>query len=673
MLKTVTLFKALFLGFTGVPNQNTRLLTLKNIVTRKLFVAGLCLLFALPYNAGAQLCAGSLGDPVVNQRFDGPVPAGSTIYKQGFDCPEPGEYFLTNFKFGCGDKTWQIVAGDHTRLITSTTTSNLMLINASSTFGTVFKQTVSGLCANITYQFSAFVANEMKDNACGGRPVLPNLTFTATSDRGDLLGTYNTDDIRVEGAINWRQFGFFFTMPPGVSSITLEITSQGLNGCGGVFAIDDITLKPCGTKVGVTLDGDTLFAKDVCQGYTNPFILKASYLGFNNPKTIWQNSIDKGLTWNDIEGANTDTYQVPKIDSGIVLYRIIVAEAANFNSPKCRVASNPVWIGVHTAPPHQAPISGSACFNKNFALPAIPGTLHYLWEGPGGYRSEDINAVVPSIQYSDTGYYTAKVITDFGCYTVDSVYVTVSPSATVTVTRKFDICAGQSVQMDASGGGSYKWTPAAGLSAYNIPNPTARPTDSAEYQVLITNEYGCKDSATVAINIYRKTVIDAGPDKYMLMGDTASLTASIKGTGLSYYWTPDMYLSDSRVLNPKINPPEDITYTLHVTSSAGCGSGIDEVKVFLYNGLYIPNAFTPNGDGVNDVFRVIPLENFKLTRLSIYNRWGKIVFNTSTPGAAWDGRYNGAPQPTGTYIYYVEMKPAKGNTITRKGSILLIR
>ena len=105
----------------------------------------------------------------------------------------------------------------------------------------------------------------------------------------------------------------------------------------------------------------------------------------------------------------------------------------------------------------------------------------------------------------------------------------------------------------------------------------------------------------------------------------------------------------------------------------GCGTAVDDVKVYVYNDVYIPNAFTPNGDGNNDVFRIIPLENYSLDRLIIYNRWGSIIFNTKTPGIGWDGTFNHLPQPMDTYVYYILLRSSKGKEIIKKGTVFLMR
>ncbi|HWB28656.1 MAG TPA: gliding motility-associated C-terminal domain-containing protein [Chitinophagaceae bacterium] len=637
----------------------------------------MCLLLHPCKQLHAQLCAGSLGDTAISETFDkNSLPPNYNSYKEVYDCPGPGEFVLTNFIFGCGNKTWPPTAGDHTRLVSHNAHSNEMLLNAAGKPGIIYQRTADGFCGDITYQFSAFVTNMMWPRACGGQPVLPNLTFSVTDASGAINATYSTGDIKIDSiGVDWKQYGLFFTTPDSPTPVTFKITSNAIGGCGAAFAIDDITVRPCGTRVSVTLDDDTVSAVDVCEGFTNPLLLKASYLGFTNPKTTWQNSLDSGQTWQDIAGAVTTTYKAPRTKPGTaVMYRIIVAEAVNFNSPKCRIASNPVWIGVHSASPPVPLTHGSACLDKDYTMPYVAGGSNYIWTGPNGFYSISLQPIVPAIQYSDTGLYKVKAITDFGCITIDSVYITVSPSVTLSVTKNYAVCEGSPLQFDASGGGTYLWTPAAGLSSTTIPNPTLLAKDSAKYQVLIENEYGCRDSAIVEVDVYRRITLSAGPDKYIQAGDTATLTPAITGTAVSYYWTPGIYMNDAAAFNPKVHPPlGDMIYTLHAQSGPGCGNGTDDVTVHVYDNMYIPNAFTPNNDGHNDVFRILPFDNYTLNHFIIYNRWGKAVFSTTNPGEGWDGRFNQQPQPPGTYVYYLEMTAKDGRKITRRGTVVLIR
>lgn len=652
------------------------MLTHKLIPSHKSLITLLFCLCIMPVAIRAQLCAGSIGDAVFTESFDnnGALPQGVTGLAAANGCPGPGEYLLTNFIFGCkANGPWQPTGGDHTRTISKNQHSNEMLINGSGFSGLVYTAKAGGLCGNITYQFSAFIANMMQSTTCGGSAEQPNLTFTVTDAQGAVLQTYNTGGIATEGFVDWKQYGLFFTTPASPTPVTLTITGKAF-GCGAVFALDDITLRPCGTKVTVTLDNDTLPFIDVCDGYKNPFVLKASYLGFNNPKTGWQVSLDTGQTWQDVPGAVNSTYAIPRFTDTVKMYRIIVAEDVNFSSPKCRVASAPIWVGVHPAPKQQPVTYVSACFNKDATMPFIKGGVTYLWLGPNGYTSINSQAVITKIQYADTGLYKVIAISDYGCTTTDSVYVSVSPSVTLQVTTSFNVCEGNKIQFDASGGGTYLWSPATNLSSPTIPNPTLQVKDSARYQVLIANQYGCKDSAVVAVNVYRRTKVWAGPDKYLFAGDTTTLDAVVTGTGLTSYWVPNNFINNAQLLNPKISPPlGDWQYTLYVSSAQGCGNGTGVVKVHVYNNLYIPDAFTPNGDGKNDVFGIMPMSKFKVTRFTIYSRWGSVLFTTATPGATWDGNLNGQPQPPGAYIYYAEMILPDGKKYTRKGTVMLIR
>jgi gliding motility-associated-like protein len=243
------------------------------------------------------------------------------------------------------------------------------------------------------------------------------------------------------------------------------------------------------------------------------------------------------------------------------------------------------------------------------------------------------------------------------------------------VTPSYPICEGSNEQLFASASDSvgYKWTPSVGLSNANIPNPFASPADSTIYKVLITNKYGCKDSAYLPVDVYRKPNANAGPDKVILIGDTANLNATIKGTSVNFFWTPSAFINNVNVINPVVSPPQSSAYTLHVVSTVGCGVASDNVLVKVYKDFYIPNAFTPNNDGKNDKFEIPALDNYKLLSLIIYNRWGQVVFKSKGAFAAWDGYRNGIIQIQGIYVYYVEIQAPNGRKITRKGSIMLLR
>jgi gliding motility-associated-like protein len=150
-------------------------------------------------------------------------------------------------------------------------------------------------------------------------------------------------------------------------------------------------------------------------------------------------------------------------------------------------------------------------------------------------------------------------------------------------------------------------------------------------------------------------------------------------SNLAYSWTPVEYLNNPSISHPIaiINTPvNDVTFTVKATElSSGC-TGQSSIVVKVYNtgpDILVPKAFTPNGDGKNDIMCPILLGISRLDYFSIYNRWGQLIYSTSQPNAGWDGTVNGTAQPSGAYIYTAKGIDYLGNTITKNGTIVLIR
>ena len=634
------------------------------------------LFFCVSYASNAQLCNGNLGDPVINQTFGASygftMPANATTYDKAGGCPGKGQYLIGSFIFGCGaDRTWLKMIGDHTRDLNG----NYMLVSAESTPGIVYTDTAKNLCENTNYVFAAWISNAMQPITCGGNPVLANLTLTVTTLDGTVLATTTTGDIPTAFDRIWKQYGVSVTTPTNTDAVIVSITTDPKFGCGSVFVLDDITFRSCGPLVSVTLDGSTA-AGDVCADYSNPFILQGVYsAGFADPAVQWQNSLDTGKTWQDISGETMVTYAIPRRINSVINYRMVIAERESINSLNCRIASNSIYTEIHPLAAHKPPQSILGCLDKDLYLPlADPSALTVFWQGPNNYTSVKPAAVVPKVQYADTGMYTLKESFYFGCVSLDTFYLRIFPSTTIYAQPTYPICEGKSENLSVSstGGGTYKWYPSTGLSSDTSANPIARPTDSTEYKVVVTNSYGCKDSAFLKINVYRNPAVNAGPDKVILAGDTAVLNGSVKGTAVDFSWSPYFFLSNTRVAVPNAFPPQSNLYTLSATSMVGCGSAVDNVLVKVYSDIFIPSAFTPNGDGKNDRFQVLPLDNYKLVQFFIYNRWGQLLFKAADKYSAWDGSYNGITQPNGTYIYRVELLSPQGKRIIKQGSVLLL-
>lgn len=197
-----------------------------------------------------------------------------------------------------------------------------------------------------------------------------------------------------------------------------------------------------------------------------------------------------------------------------------------------------------------------------------------------------------------------------------------------------------------------------GASLSGIFNPAATDLNAASgvYSILYTytTAKGCKDTASMPVVVY-KVSANAGPDLYVLEGTSATINATASGDNLSYTWTPSAFLSNSTILQPITAPAHDITYKLVVSGHAGCTAS-DQVNVVVLKVPIIPNVFSPNGDGVNDVWNIKYLNEYPDVSVEVYNRYGMPVYNSIGYSKPWDGTWNGKPLPVGVYYYIIDPK-----------------
>lgn len=183
---------------------------------------------------------------------------------------------------------------------------------------------------------------------------------------------------------------------------------------------------------------------------------------------------------------------------------------------------------------------------------------------------------------------------------------------------------------------------------------------------------GLFNSDTVTIQVKPLPVITISPANPVIgAGASVQLNASITGAYNSVLWTPSTGLSNTGILNPLAGPLTTTTYRLSVSSVNQCDADAT-VTVKVTREVFIPNSFTPNGDGLNDLFRIPPRVSFTLQRFHVYNTYGNLVFSTSDISKGWDGTYKGSPSPNGTYTYLIKGYDTKGE-IFLKGTVILIR
>ena len=317
----------------------------------------------------------------------------------------------------------------------------------------------------------------------------------------------------------------------------------------------------------------------------------------------------------------------------------------------------------------------SVCQGDSMLFNPVTDGLKFSWTPAAGLsnaaQKNPEAAPSSSTQYS----LTASV---GHCSTTDAVTISVVPYPQANAGPDTAICYGFSTVLQGSIKAAYfNWTPAHDLANGQSLHPTASPIQTTAYILTVTDTLGCPKPFrdTVLVTVYPKVAAFAGNDTSIVVNQPLQLGAS---GGHNYSWSPSTGMDDPFIYNPVIKPDPSfdiITYTLTVETADGC-FGTDEMTVKVFKtgpDLFVPNAFTPNGDGRNDLLRPIMAGIQKLEFFRVYNRWGELVFSTSQSGSGWDGTLHGQAQPMGTYVYAAQAIDYLGHKITKRGTATLIR
>jgi gliding motility-associated-like protein len=200
---------------------------------------------------------------------------------------------------------------------------------------------------------------------------------------------------------------------------------------------------------------------------------------------------------------------------------------------------------------------------------------------------------------------------------------------------------------------------------YTLPDRTLV-KETGRYYATLKTQRGCDSILYFNVKVLKSpSLLTTSPDTCLNAASVIQLRAL---EGYDTYWWNNI---------PTDRPFTEVhtpgNYTVRVENK--CGSKTDTIVVYAscQNPVYFPNAFTPNGDLLNDILKVPDLNKNKLRRLTIFNRWGQLVFSTTKPGSGWDGTMRGAPQPAGVYVYFLEMEDLSGQKIEQRGTLVLIR
>ena len=267
----------------------------------------------------------------------------------------------------------------------------------------------------------------------------------------------------------------------------------------------------------------------------------------------------------------------------------------------------------------------------------------------------------------------------------NNITITIIPKPLSAVTISSSVnnsCSGTPVTFTAmaSNGGntpSFLWLVdgvSSGVTGADFTSSSLNNGDSVN--CIMTGSLSCStadSSAAIYMQIDALPTITFDPDTvYTTNNIGVELSPIITGSGEIYRWSPASGLSDSAIADPLATPSSENIYTLTVTTPDGC-TGVGKVTVIAGRPLEIPNAFTPNGDGHNDVFRIPPGVQFDLGEFDIFDRWGNRIFSTANINIGWDGTYNGHSATPGTYVYLISGRLPSGKPVLLKGTVILIK
>jgi gliding motility-associated-like protein len=470
--------------------------------------------------------------------------------------------------------------------------------------------------------------------------------------------------------------------------ITCSYTDNTNCSANGSVLSNAIKMGGSGTAPSLTIVAAT---DTICKGSTVTFTANPVNAGAN-PVYQWKvNNINKGT--------NDPAFSVSTLSDGDIincsiktnpLFTCTTGQGANSNNIVMHVMDKLV-PSLNISTPSETICAGSLVTFNAVATGAgnNPG---YQWKINGvNTGTNDKVYASSSLANNDFVSCVLSISPLYSCATVNQV---VSKNIPITVTTgtvpsveitadKNNVCAGEDVTFtaianDAGSNPTYQWLLNNALLQAGTPVYTSNKLANGDQLLckIVPGAGACSfapDSSNVLVAVIKDTpVVYISPaDTIIARGMQVQLNSMIVGNTVSYQWNPGHKLTNPLSLNPQTSIlNENTSYSLTVSDDKGCKATANAV-IKIGTGLYMPNAFTPNNDGVNDVFRIPPNAILDLKEFSIYDRWGNKIFTTTNKNAGWNGTLNGKKQNTATYVYYIKCI-VDHKYISIKGSFILI-
>ncbi|MBS1512932.1 MAG: gliding motility-associated C-terminal domain-containing protein [Bacteroidetes bacterium] len=536
-------------------------------------------------------------------------------------------------------------------------------------------------------------------NICAGLQISGNSTICANSTQTYSIpalagATYNWTIPSGWTVVSGQDSNIVVVKPNNQSG---SIIAHEQNSCADLYDTLQVTVNTPGSP-GTVNGGSTVCAA------SNSTLLTLT--GNSGNVVSWLSSTNNGASWQTI--ANTsNTYAAGNLNTTTMFKALVVT------SPTCPADSSTaatIIVDPKSAGGALSPATSDICLSQtsNTILNVIGSTGNVLnWQSSldGGISWNGFNPVKTDLSYAINGSNVNasvqyRVIVKSGVCPADTgaaakitYYNVPFPRATIDPADT-SICYSTAAKLNAliTTGTSYSWIhsqPLTGSSSGTISTlpaaltVTATPNVSSLYILSISNA-GCPNTLkdTFRVKVLPEIAVNAGNDTSVVIGQPLVLQGSADNSITSYLWSPPTGLNNTTILQPTAVLTEEIlngyyyiTYTLTVTNAIGCSASDDVVVRVFKTGpsVFVPNAFTPNNDGVNDVLRPILAGIKQLDFFRIYNRFGQLMYQTQRAGEGWDGTFKGTPQDTNTFVYTLQAVDYKGTVFQQKGTFILIR
>lgn len=451
------------------------------------------------------------------------------------------------------------------------------------------------------------------------------------------------------------------------SSTTLSVTADSYLWQPGNFTTGSITVQPAVTTTYSVVTTDSSGCMDSAQitiVVDSPITVSSSML-----MPTCYGSCNGSATANVISGNGPFSYSWTPFPSststasglcGGQLCTCVVTSASG--------CSDTVSILITEPPPlsHIYSQTNVLCYGGNTGSATMivsGGTPPYshLWSTGGTGTTEN------NLSF---GIYDCSVTDNNGCVITEQFWIGQTPPITATIFSSPQCGLNNGIaSLSASGGTpgyTYAWSPSGGNSAM------ATGLTTGNYTCIITDANGCTQTQTVLVIASPSPTIVISSDTTISPGMGVTLTSN---GGINYLWSPSSGLSCINCQNPIANPMQTTNYCVEVTDANGCDdSACVVVTVFSdCDNIFVPNAFSPNNDYVNDLLCVRGEECIRLMQFEVFDRWGEKVFASVDPDICWDGMLRGQPANVGVYVYLLNVTLDNGQQINMRGNISLVR